>query len=412
MSHHEIKKPTDITIPSTSLFAKLPLLGGVMAVVGLGATLGAAFGEQRDRAMFSYLWAFELYLGLGLAAMGWLLIDHVVRSSWSPVIRRIAETIAVTLPVFFVLWLPIGTLGLSSSLYPWVHEHDAILEGKRWFLSTGFFWGRAVAYFVIWGILSWTLYQSSVKQDSLGDDLAARDALTVKLRKVSSIGILLYALTQSFAAIDWMMSLQPHWYSTIFGVYFFAASIQAFFAVMALMAMGLQKAGALKEAITVEHFHDLGKYTYGFTIFWAYIAFSQFVLIWYANIPEETEFYMVRVEGGWSAISYALPVVHFFIPFLMLLSRHVKRSRVGLATVAVWVLCTYLMDFYWLILPNFGTHGEGHHEAHLAISWLDGAAFLGMTGAFLAAFGYFLNKNKVVAINDPRLSESLVHENY
>ena len=145
--------------------------------------------------------------------------------------------------------------------------------------------------------------------------------------RVAAPGILLYALTQSFAAIDWMMSLQPHWYSTIFGVYFFAASILAFFALTALVAMGAAAAGVLKTAMTTEHFHDLGKFTFGFTIFWAYIAFSQFILIWYANIPEETEFYMVRMEGGWASVSYALPVLHFFVPFLFLLSRQVKRSR-------------------------------------------------------------------------------------
>jgi hypothetical protein len=409
VSHH-IEKPTDITIPSTSLFAKLPMIGGVMAVVGLGATLGAAMGESRDRAMFSYLWAFELFLGLALAAMGWVLIDHTVRSSWSIVVKRIAETMAVTLPLFALLWLPIGTLGMHS-LFPWSHETDAILEKKRWFLSTNFFYGRAAFYFIVWSVLSWTLYSLSVKQDTTQDP-AQRERLVRRLWTVSAGGIFLYGLTQSFQAIDWMMSLQPHWYSTIFGVYFFAASIQAFFAFLALAAMGLQNSGALKKAISVEHFHDLGKFTYGFTVFWAYIAFSQFILIWYANIPEETEFYLVRLEGGWNVVSYLLPLMHFFLPFFFLLSRHVKRSRKGLAISAVWTLCMYLVDFYWLILPNLGIHGEGEHQAVFQPSWLDATALIGMAGAFLAVFGYFLKKNAVVSINDPRLPESLAHENY
>jgi hypothetical protein len=412
VSHDEIKKPTDITIPPTSLWAKLPVIGGVMAVVGLGATLGSAFGEEtRTRAMFSYLWAFEIFLGLALGALGWLLIDHTVRSAWSIVVRRIAETVAVTLPVFILLWIPIGTIGFHS-LYPWTTElHDAILAKKRWFLSDGFFFGRAAFYFVVWTFLSWTLYRTSTSQDKV-DGEAKRNQLTQTLWKVSAPGILLYALTQSFAAIDWLMSLQPHWYSTIFGVYFFAASIQAFFALMVLVTMGLQRSGVMKDAVTVEHFHDLGKFTFGFTVFWAYIAFSQFVLIWYANIPEETVFYMTRLEGGWNVVSYALPVVHFFIPFIFLLSRHVKRNRMALQVGAVWVLAMYLVDLYWLILPNFGTHGEGHHEAHFAPVWQDATALIGMAGAFLAVFGYFLNRNKVVAINDPRLPESLVHENF
>ncbi|MEW5741789.1 MAG: quinol:cytochrome C oxidoreductase [Myxococcota bacterium] len=411
MSHHEIEKPTDITIPDTSLFAKLPVIGGVLAVVGLGATLGSAMGADKARAMFSYLWAFEAVLALALGAFGWLVIDITVRSQWSIVVRRIAETLQATLPIFFVLWLPIALIGMHE-LYPWTHETDAILERKRWFLSTGFWWGRAIVYFVVWAVLSRFLYTSSVKLDTLGDNQAEKDKVIKRTWAVAAPAILLYALTQSFAAVDWMMSLQPHWYSTIFGVYYFASSMVAFFSVVILISMALQRAGVLKTAITPEHFHDLGKFTFGFTVFWAYIAFSQFILIWYANIPEETEFYMVRMEGGWQYVSYALPVLHFFLPFLYLLSRQVKRARWPLALGACWMLLMHLLDMYWLILPNYGTHGEGEHHAHLALSWLDFAAILGMAGAFLAAFGFLLKKNKVLAINDPRLPESLAHENY
>lgn len=406
---HDIQKPTDITIPSTSLWTKLPLIGGLLAVVGLGATLGSAMGPERDRAMFAYLWAFEIFLGLGLAALGFLCIDHTVRSSWSIVVRRIAETMAVTVPVFALLFIPIWLF--KDSLYPWVHEHDAIIEKKRWFLNEGIWTVRAVVYFGVWTLLAFFFYRTSVKQDSATSS-AQRDELSRKMWRVAAPGIVLYGLTQSFQAIDWNMSLQPHWYSTIFGVYFFAASLQAFFALTALVTLGLQSGGMLKKTVTTEHFHDLGKYTFGFTIFWAYIAFSQFILIWYAHIPEEIEFYLVRTEGGWASVSYALPVLHFFLPFLFLLSRQVKRSRVLLAAAAVWVLCMYLVDMYWLILPNFGTHGAGHHEPHLAVSWLDATALLGIGGVFLATFGYFLNRNKVIAINDPRLDESLAHENY
>ena len=408
---HEIQKPTDIEVPSTSLFAKLPIIGGVMAVVGLGATLGSAMGADKARAMFSYLWAFESVLALALGAFGWLVIDITVRSQWSIVVRRIAETIQATLPIFAVLWLPIALIGFHE-LYPWSHETDEILARKRWFLSDGFWWGRAVVYFVLWIVLSRFFYTSSTKLDALGDNQTERDRIVKRTWAVAAPSILIYALSQSFAAIDWVMSLMPHWYSTIFGVYFFSSSILVFFAVTSLIAMALQRGGMLKTAITPEHFHDLGKFTFGFTVFWAYIAFSQFVLIWYANIPEETEFYMVRMEGGWGAVSYLLPVLHFFVPFLFLLSRYVKRARWPLALGAVWMVLMHLLDMYWIILPNFGIHGEGHHEAHLAVSWLDFAALLGMVGAFLAAFGFFLKKNKVIAINDPRLTESLAHENY
>ena len=408
---HEIKKPEDIQVPPSSFLAKLPMLGGILAVAGLGATLGSAFGENKGRAMFSYLWAFETILALALGGLGWLLIDHTVRSGWSVVIRRLVETTTATLPVFLLLWLPIGFLGFHE-LFPWSHESDPILLKKAWFLSPGFWYVRSFFYLLSWSALGWFLYSTSLKGDAAGDDHAARDRVVQTLRLVSAPGIILYALTLSFGAIDWLMSLQPHWYSTIFGVYYFTASILAFFAFVTLMSMALQASGALKTAITTEHFHDLGKFTFGFTIFWAYIAFSQFVLIWYANIPEETEFFLARNGGGWEYISYGLPIAHFFVPFLFMLSRKIKRNRSLLATAAVWTLVMHCVDIYWLVMPNFGAHGEGHHEPHFAPSYLDFTALLGMTGVFLAVYGVLLNRNKVVPINDPRLEESLAHENY
>lgn len=409
MSDHHIEKPKDITIPASSLWAKLPVIGGVLGVVGLGSTLGAAFGEHKSRALFSYLFAYEVVLGLALGALGWVLIDHAVKAQWSVVVKRIAETMAVTLPVFALLWIPIGTIGFHE-LFPWSHETDEILARKRWFLSDGFFYGRAALYFVLWSILAVTLYRTSTKIDSASPQ--ETETLTRRLWKVSAPGIIVYALTQSFQAIDWLMSLQPHWYSTMFGVYFFAGSILAFYAFLVLVTMGLQNAGVMKTAITVEHFHDLGKYIYGFTVFWAYIAFSQFMLIWYANIPEETVFFMVRLEGGWQYVSYALPVFHFALPFFFLLSRHLKRNRKVLAFVAVWTLLMHLVDIFWLVMPNQGAHGGGEHHAHLSIAWTDVAALGGMLGVFLAVFGFMLARNKVVGINDPRLMDSLAHENY
>ncbi len=407
---HAVSKPTDISIPSNSMWAKLPMIGGVVAAVGLGATLAGAMGAGRDRAMFSYLWAFEVALSIALGALGWIMIDHVSRTGWSTVFRRISETTAVTLPLFALLWIPIATLGFHS-LYPWSHESDEILLKKRWFLSDGFFYGRGVAYLIIWSGLSYFFYKNSTKQDEL-TDASARDRITRSMWKMAGPGLILWALSLSFQAIDWMMSLQPHWYSTIFGVYYFAGAILSFFAFTVLVSLGLQRAGVLKNAITPEHFHDLGKLVFGYTIFWAYIAFSQFMLIWYANIPEETIFYIVRLNGGWKWISYLLPLLHFAVPFLFLLSRHMKRNRTFLALGAAWILVMHLVDLYWLILPNFGTHGEGAHEAHFELSWSDATALIGIFGAFLGVFGYFLKRNKVIAINDPRLEESLAHENY
>lgn len=411
MSHAEIKKPEDITVPPSSFLAKLPMLGGILAVAGLGATLASAFGENKARAMFSYLFGFQTVLAIALGALAWLVIDHTVRSGWAAVLRRLIENTAGTLPVFALLWVPIGLIGFHE-LYPWSHHTDEILAKKTWFLNTGFFYARAVFYLVAWAGLGWFFYSSSVKQDALGDNPTERERLVHVTRKVAAAGIVLYGLTQSFAAIDWMMSLQPHWYSTIFGVYYFSASILAFWAFLALITMATQAAGGLKTAVTTEHFHDIGKFMFGYTIFWAYIAFSQFILIWYANIPEETEFYLARLAGGWEYISYGLPIFHFGVPFLFLISRHVKRNRGALMLAAIYTLVMHAVDMYWLIMPNFGAHGEGHHEPHLAFSYLDFTALLGMAGVFLAVYGVLMNRAKLVAINDPRLPESLAHENY
>jgi len=407
-SHSTITKPTDITVPAGSWFAKLPMLGGALGLIGLGAVLALGSGEHGDRAMFSYLWAFIIMLSLVLGALGWVLIEHAVRAQWSGVLRRIGETMIATLPLFALLFIPIATLGMHA-LYPWTHETDEVLEAKRWFLTVPFWLGRSVFYLVVWSLMGTIFHRLSVRQDSLGNNLAERDRISHTLRWMAAGGIFVWALTLSFGAIDWVMSLMPHWYSTIFGVYFFAASILSFFAFTTLIAMAMQNAGMLKSAITTEHYHDLGKYVFGFTIFWAYIAFSQFILIWYANIPEETEFFLIRVEGGWAPISYALPLVHFFIPFFYLLSRNVKRHRVGLALGCIWTLVMHCLDMYWIIMPNFGAHGG---ESHFAPALSDFVALIGMGGAFLAVFGIFLKKSAVVCINDPRLDESLVHENY
>jgi hypothetical protein len=234
------------------------------------------------------------------------------------------------------------------------------------------------------------------------------------------------------------MSLHPHWYSTMFGVYFFAGSMVGFYSFLAVVTMSLQKYGMLTKAITAEHYHDVGKFAFGHTVFWGYIAFCQFMLIWYANIPEETEYYMLRMEGGWRNVTLAIPLVVFFIPFFMTLSRHVKRSRTGLLVAACYLLFAHALDLYWAILPNAGAHSEkaehgaaaagaehvvgntageaaaavAEHGPHFGIALVDVAAFFGIVGLFLALFSFLLQRNKVICIGDPRLDESLRHENY
>jgi hypothetical protein len=436
MSSTVIDRPTDITVPAGGLWAKLPLIAGVIGALCTLGTIAMMFGEHKDRAFFAYLFAFATVLSIALGALGFVLIQHVTRAGWSAVVRRIAEAAAATLPLFAVLFIPIAFLGFHN-LYPWSHESDAILEAKRWWLGADLgngsgskFLIRAVMFFSVWSVLGLMLWRKSVAQDALIGDTAGRDKITHSLWTLSAGGIFLYALSLSFAAVDWMMSLQPHWFSTIYGVYYFAGAMVAFYAFLALTMMALQKGGMLKHAITTEHYHDVGKFTFGHTVFWAYITFCQFMLIWYANIPEETEFYMVRMEGGWDKVSLAMPIIHFFIPFLFLISRHVKRHRTGLAVGAVWMLVVHTIDIFWNVMPNQGAHGGGEHDGaaagaageavaaaahaapHFAVQLVDILALVGIAGLFLAAFAFLLKKSAVVCINEPRLFESLRHENY
>jgi hypothetical protein len=402
---HHIEKPTDITIPKTSLWAKLPIIGGVLAVVGLGATF-AMIGSHKAEVMHSYLWAYEFALSIALGGLAFTLIQHAVRAGWSTVIRRIPETAMMTLPLFALLFVPIAAFGMHE-LYPWTHETDAILERKRWYLTEGGFFVRAGFYFLVWSGLAWALYSRSTKLDTMTDH-DERSKTVRQLWGISAGGLFLFGLTMTFQSVDWLKTLTPHWYSTMWGVYYFAGAMFAFYAFTTLVLMGLQKAGLIKTAVTTEHFHDLGKFMFGHTVFWAYIAFSQFMLQWYANIPEETEFWIHRVHGGWEYISYGLPFVHFFIPFLYLVSRHVKRHRLALVAAAFYFLIVHAVDLYWVVLPS-ANHG---HEPHLAPSFINFTALLGVCGAFMAVFGFFLNRNKVICIGDPRLEESMAHENY
>lgn len=405
--HKAPEIPTDIELDSSSIWAKLPVIGVVLGVVGLGG-LFALFGSNKTHVQFSYLFAFVYWLTIALGAMIIVKIQHVVRAGWVIVIRRLAENIMMTVFVFAALFIPLFIF--AHDIYPWMHEEhiDAIIERKLPYLNDTFFYVRAVIYFALWLLFAAVLYQKSTSQDNqAGGDSASRF-----LWKVGTIGLPVYALSQTFAGFDWVMSLQPHWYSTIFGVYFFAGSILSAWSMLALVSMGLQRSGMLKTAITTEHYHDIGKYMFGFTVFWTYIAFSQFFLIWYANIPETTEFYIHRLHHGWEAISWSMPITHFFVPFFFLLSRHVKRNRICLAVAAVYILFVHMVDLYWLILPTAGAHSEAG-SMHIAQDiHIDILAIVGIGGLFFAALGFIMKRNKLLAVGDPRLEESLTHENY
>jgi hypothetical protein len=261
-----------------------------------------------------------------------------------------------------------------------------------------FFLARAAFYFVAWSAIALWARGLSRRQDQAADPVAA-----ARLRRYSGALLIPLALTTTFAAFDWLMSLAPHWYSTIFGVYVFAGAFVAGIALLALTAVGLRGAG-LVPGLSGEHLHDLGKLLFAFTVFWAYIAFSQFFLIWYGNIPEETIFYRVRLAGGFKLITIALAVGHFAVPFFFLLPRQFKRNAGTLVGAALWILAMHFVDIYWLVIPSI--QGLGARPG-----LVDVAALVCVGGVFLAGFGWLLVKSPLVPAFDPRLSESLAFEN-
>jgi len=372
----------------------------IIGIVGL-AIAAIGFTVDRQHFFFAYLTAFTFWVSIALGALFFTMLHHLTNASWSAVVRRIAENLMAPLPWLFLLFIPI-LFGLHD-LYEWSHADavaaDALLQKKAGFLNPTFFTIRTVFYFVVWAGLAHLLYKTSISQDG-----GNRPEHIRKMRAISAPGMIIFAITTTFAGWDWLMSLEPHWYSTIFGVYFFSGGLWAILAAIVLAVGALQRRGALKSEITVEHYHDLGKLMFGFTIFWTYIGFSQYFLQWYANIPEETVWYLQRWEGSWKAVSMVILFGHFVLPFVVLLFRGVKRSPRLLSGIAVYFLVMHWVDQYWMAFPTLNRDG-----AHF--SWMDIAAVVGIGGIFVWAFWSKLVSRPVVPIGDPRLEESIHFKN-
>ena len=398
--HHVALRAEQATIPAGHPWNRVPVISAACALVGAVACaiLGAANPKQ---FFFSWLVSFLFFLSLALGALFFVLIQYASQGGWGIVLRRIGETAFAMLPVMAVLFLPLllGLHDLYSWTVPGAAEHDALLRWKAPYLNVPFFLIRAALYFTIWCVIALLYYRGSRAQDATGDP-----GVSARLRRFAGPAIIVLAVTQTFASIDWIMSLTPHWYSTIFGVYFFSGSFVGFIALLSIVAPAMRRAGLLDTVITAEHLHDVGKLLFGFTAFWAYIAFSQFFLIWYANLPEETIWYKARLEGSWKTISILLMAGHFGIPFFYLMGRTVKRSDWALAAGGAWLLAMHFMDLYWQVMPTL--HPEGVRP-----SVLDVAAFVSIGGFFVAAATWLMRRQALVPLRDPRLAESLAFEN-
>ena len=393
-------RPEQATIPPGHPWNRIPMIGAAIAVVGIAGCAILGPGNPRQ-FFFSWLVSFLFFLTLALGALFFVLIQYASQGSWGIVVRRIGETIFATIPVLAVLFVPIlfGMHDLFSWSVPGATEHDALLLWKSPFLNVPFFVTRAVIYFACWSIIAVGYYRASRGQDASGDP-----AVSARLRKFAGPALIVLALTSTFASIDWIVSLSPRWYSTMFGVYFFAGSFIGFIALMSVLVPAMRRAGLLDTVITAEHLHDIGKFLFAFMCFWAYIAFSQFLLIWYANLPEETVWYKARITASWKSVSILLMVGHFGVPFLYLLGRTVKRRAATLALGGAWLLAMHFVDLYWQVMPTLHTEG-------VRVTPLDVAAFAAIGGCFVSSAGWLMRREALVPVRDPRLEESLAFEN-
>lgn len=390
----------DVTLkgPLADLFPKVSFAVGGIALL---ASVFLAISDSHH-FYYSYLVAFCFFMTLTLGSMFFVLMQHISRAGWSVALRRIPETLMQNVPLMIVFFIPV-LIG-AHDLYHWTHLEDVakdhLLQIKYPYLNMTFFTIRAAIFFGAWVWIARKFYNASIAQDESADG-----TLTLNLQRAATFSIIIFALTLSFAFIDWVMSITPHWYSTIFGVYFFAGSMVVAFAVLGLVMMLLRRYGYLKDIVTLEHYQDIGKFLYGFNIFWSYIAFSQYFLIWYANIPEETVWFAEHFHGSWNTVAAFLAIGHFGIPFVIFMSRHAKRNLKFHACIAIWLIFMHIVDIYWIIMPNVSKSG-----IHVTI--MDIVPFIGIGGVY---FGVFLNRLKskaLVPVNDPRLDESLSFHNH
>ncbi|MEO1334687.1 MAG: quinol:cytochrome C oxidoreductase [Myxococcota bacterium] len=380
---------------------------GILAAVGVGATKDDHFAGF----FHSYQVAYVYFLAIALGCLFFVTLQHLVRAGWSVTVRRLFEFGAGTMPVMLALSLPVivpAVLG-NDGLYAWVNAetvaNDHLIHHKAPYLNIPFFLIRVAIYFGLWIMMARYFVGFSKAQDTSGDW-----KLTAKAQGHAAPLMIFFGLTLTFAAVDFIMSLEPHWYSTIIGVYYFATSVMSSMAMVILLAKFLQSKGKVK-VISTEHYHDLGKLLFAFTFFWAYIAFSQYMLIWYANIPEGTIWYQHRQHGQWVPYSFFLLFGHFFIPFLGLISRNVKRATTFLAFWAGWMLFMHWVDMFYLVMPSLYEHGTGYDQNVLPLSLMDPLCMIGVGGIFVGALAMGIRGSYLVPMKDPRLNESLAFEN-
>jgi hypothetical protein len=366
-------------------------------IVGGAALAASVLGGFLDRAAFfqGYLLGYLFWTGIAVGCLGLLMLHHLVSGRWGFAIQRLLEAGVRTLPLMALLFVPI-LFGLRD-LYVWARPEvvatDALLRHKQPYLNGPALFGRTVFYFIVWIGAGSLLTMLSARQDQ---GMGA-GSLTRRLQVLSGPGLLLYGFVVTFAAVDWVMSLEPHWYSSIYGVMFLVGQGLLALAFITRVAVRLAARPPIQGALTTTALHDLGNLLLAFVMLWAYLAFSQYLIIWSGNLPEETHWYLHRLHGGWGAVAALLIAFHFVAPFLLLLSRTAKRRAKILGAVAAGILVMRLIDLFWLTAPAL--HAEGFH-----LHWLDLALPIGLGGIWLAAFLARLKSRPLLAERDPRFT--------
>lgn len=388
----------DLTYNKKELPASISKLGMVLLVVGI--ILGIiAFFVDHSRAVFNYLVAFAFMISIGVGALFLVALEYVAGADWSVPIRRVVEFFAATTPLLAILVIPL--LFNMGELFHWSHPEavaeDKILQGKAPYLNVTFFIIRVFVIIGIWSLFYYFFVRNSKKQDTSKD----QKLTTINIR-LSAIFIPIFAFSISIAAIDWLMSVEPHWFSTIFGVYFFSGTVVAALAAVTLATVLLKEHGYLHPAMTNDHLFSLGALLFAFVNFWGYIAFSQYMLIWYADLPEETFWFLQKWEGSWVIFSIGLIIIHFVVPYVTLLSQPAKMDPKKLKFISVWLLFAHLFDIFWLVMPEMEQLSGGY-----SFSWIDFVFPIAVVGIVILVFSMKAKKENLVPIGDPKLKRGL-----
>ena len=370
---------------------------------GIAGTFGALFSAigffvSPNQFFHSYLWAYIFVVGLTVGPLAWLMLQYVTGGAWGLVIRRSCEAATRTLPLTVLMFLPI-LIGINN-LYPWPHANlvatDEVLKHKQPYLNLPFFLIRAAIYFAGWGFLSWWFNRWSAREDREG-----HDAVHGKASMMAGPGLIFWGFSVTFMSIDWILSADPKWFSTMFGLLFVAGQGLSSMAFLITLVVLLSHRRPMSDVVTQRHLHDLGKFMLTLVMVWAYFSFSQFLIIWSGNLPDEIPWYLTRMNNGWQFVALILVFGHFALPFALLLSRDLKRNFKLLASIAVFVLGMRAVDVFWVVAPYF--------SKHLTVSWMDFTVPLGLIGLWLTYFLTQLEKRPLMPPNAPHLEEALEH---